>query len=148
MLRLRFHGLVFRSLTFLVWAVAAASVVYWGLKLSAGPQTGGVAAVASNGVPQADPALVAKALGATKFEAPTAQFAPTSSRFSLLGMVAGVSTQGVALIAVDGKPAKPVRVGAKLEEGLVLQSVHPRSASLGAAMGLPALFTLELPVAK
>ena len=46
----------------------------------------------------------------------------------------------------QGKPAKPVRVGAKVDEGLVLQSVQPRRASLGASLDSPALFVLELPV--
>jgi general secretion pathway protein C len=51
---------------------------------------------------------------------------------------------GAAVIAVDGKPARPYRVGSTIEEGLVLQSVRGRQAMLGPAAG-PALVTLELP---
>jgi len=52
--------------------------------------------------------------------------------------------QGVALIAVDGKPAKPYAVGARLDSDLVLQSVGLRTASLGPAQGGRSV-VLELP---
>jgi general secretion pathway protein C len=52
------------------------------------------------------------------------------------------------LIAVDGKPAKPVRVGAVVAEGLVLQSTQERRANLGASLQGPAALTLELPAKK
>jgi general secretion pathway protein C len=51
---------------------------------------------------------------------------------------------GVALIAVDGKPAKPFAVGARLDPELVLQSVSLRTASLGPASGAPTV-KLEMP---
>jgi general secretion pathway protein C len=65
------------------------------------------------------------------------------NRLVLIGVVAGTSG-GTALIAVDGKPAKPFRVGGKVEEGLVLQSVAKRQAVLAASAKGPALMTLEL----
>jgi general secretion pathway protein C len=46
---------------------------------------------------------------------------------------------------VDGKPARPYRVGSVVEEGLVLQSVHARQAVLGAPGNAQPLLTLELP---
>ena len=49
-------------------------------------------------------------------------------------------------IAVDGKPAKPFRVGAAVDEGLVLQALGPRQAQLGASMGGPATVTLDMPL--
>ncbi len=52
---------------------------------------------------------------------------------------------GAALIAVDGKPARPFRVGTLVEEGLVLQSLEGRRALLGAERGGPSTLTLELP---
>ncbi len=143
-----FHVLVFRVVTFAVWALAAASVAYWGLKLWAAPAPSMTAAVASPKGLEADPALIARALGAMKYEALVAQAVPLSSRFTLAGMVAGRSEGGVALIAVDGKPAKPVRVGGKVDDGLVLQSVEARRATLGETVNAPALFVLELPSAK
>ncbi|HZY15973.1 MAG TPA: type II secretion system protein N, partial [Ramlibacter sp.] len=52
---------------------------------------------------------------------------------------------GAAILSVDGKPARPYRVGSLVEEGLVLQSVQPRSATLAAEVRGPALVVLELP---
>jgi general secretion pathway protein C len=72
-----------------------------------------------------------------------APVASLSSRFVLTGVVADQSHSGAALIAVDGKPPKPFRVGANVDENLVLQSVDSRSAVLGSG-GAPVL-TLELP---
>jgi general secretion pathway protein C len=71
-----------------------------------------------------------------------------ASRFQLLGVLAGGPNAGAALIAVDGKPAKPFRVGAVVSDGLVLQSAQGRRVSLGVALdGAPTL-TLDLPVKK
>jgi general secretion pathway protein C len=49
---------------------------------------------------------------------------------------------------VDGQPAKPYRVGAAVEPGLVLQALGPRRAELGPAMGAPATLTLDMPFKK
>jgi general secretion pathway protein C len=63
-----------------------------------------------------------------------------------VGVVAGAhSGGGAAIIVVDGKPAKSFRVGAVIEEGVVLQSVRGRQAVLTAGAAGPALVTLELP---
>jgi general secretion pathway protein C len=91
-----------------------------------------VAAVATAPAANPDTALVAKALGASgPLAAPDAP-APVlaSSRFVLVGVVAS-GAQGAALIAVDGKPAKPFAVGATVGDDFVLQSVQPRQAVLG-----------------
>jgi general secretion pathway protein C len=74
--------------------------------------------------------------------------ASLSSRFTLMGVVASRSNKGAALIAVDGRPAKPFRVGAAIDEGLVLQSVEARRATLAASPEGPAVLTLELPARK
>ena len=64
-----------------------------------------------------------------------------------MGVLAGQqSGGGAALIAVDGQPAKPFRVGAVVVDGeLVLQSLGRREARLGASRGAPTTLTLELP---
>jgi general secretion pathway protein C len=131
--------------TFAVWGLVAASAVYWGMKLSSGAGTAPPAPPARI-APATDPVAIARLLGS----APTAAApAPAlSSRFSLQGVVAGPDGAGAALIAVDGKPPKPFRVGASIEEGLVLQSVEPRRATLGANMQAPASVTLELPLKR
>jgi general secretion pathway protein C len=93
---------------------------------------------------------VARLLGATPAAAGAGPVAAPaqSTRFALVGVVSARSKGGAALIATDGKPAKPYRVGAVVEEGLVLQSVAPRRATLGPTSGGPAAFTLEMPLPK
>jgi general secretion pathway protein C len=95
-----------------------------------------------------DPAAIARLMGASPAQAAAAPAVNIASRFALAGVVARPSGTGVALISVDGKPAKPYRVGAPVEEGLVLQAVEPRRALLGPSAQGPASVTLELPVPK
>jgi len=128
--------------TFVVWGLVAAAAVYWGMKLSSGAGPVG-AAPALRAAPPPDPAAIAKLLGAVP--AAAAPVATLSSRFQLLGVVADADGGGAALIAVDGKPPKPYRVGAQVDEGLLLQSVDARRATLGASRSEPAAVILELP---
>ena len=136
-----------RAGTFAIWALALASVAYWGLKATSAPD-GPVAAVSSEVRPVADPAAVASLLGARVAQAATPLAPNVAGRFSLAGVLADMRHGGAALIAVDGKPAKPYRVGSPVEDNLVLQSVAPRRAVLGTSVGGPAAFTLELPALK
>lgn len=133
-----------RLVTFLAWALAAASAVYWGMKWFAPPPRPVAAAVSAAVGVQADAQAVARFLGAVQAAAPVA--ASVASRFSLLGVVADASHSGAALIAVDGKPAKPFRVGSRVDESLILQSVGARSAVLAASPEAPAAVTLEMPL--
>ena len=128
--------------TFVLWALVAASAVVWGLK-SSGRATGPTAEPALARTAPADPAVVARLLGSSPTVA--APVASLSSRFVLTGVVASRSHQGAALIAVDGRPAKPFRVGSAVDEGLLLQSVESRRAVLAANVQGPAVLTLELP---
>jgi len=131
--------------TFAVWALLAASAVYWGLKLSARPApVAGAPLVRST--PPADPVAVGRLLGASPVVAATAPVASLASRFNLIGVVASPDHDGAALIAVDGKPAKPFRVGSMVDEGLILKSVDPKRAVLAASREGPAVVTLDLPL--
>lgn len=138
-----------RGATFALSALAAASVVYWGLKL--GGSGSGVAARVPppRQVAAVDPAAIARLLGSTPMAsaaAAPAAMPSLASRLQLVGVVAGVrSGGGAAVISVDGKPARPYRVGASIEEGLVLQSVQGRRAVLAAQADGQSLLTLELP---
>lgn len=98
-------------------------------------------------LPTPDAPALARLLGVVAADAPAAPpVASVASRFALVGVLAGRSSgAGAALIAVDSQPAKPFRVGAKVDAGLVLQSVGPRQARLGAALRGPTLVTLEVP---
>jgi general secretion pathway protein C len=138
-----------RLATLVLWLLAGGSVVYWGLRLSAPAQGVPLAAVAP-ALPAPDAQALARLLGAVDAQAPlAAPAASVASRFALVGVLAGRSSgAGAALIAVDSRPAKPYRVGAQVDAGLVLQSVGPRQARLGAALRSPTLVTLDVPARR
>lgn len=131
--------------TLLVWALAAGSLVYWGLRLSAGRDT---VAPPPPQVTQAsaDPFMVARLLGA-RAASPMMQ-ASLASRLALQGVVAGGPGGGAALLAVDGKPAKPYRVGTVVDDGVVLKSVTARGITLADAQTGAALLSLDMPLPK
>lgn len=140
-----------RWLGFAIWAAVAASAVFWGLRLFAtGPSLPPQAvAIAPQALSGGD---VSRVLGAGPASAaasdPAVPLAPASSRFALLGIVAprgeSAAAEGLALIAVDGKPPRALRVGARVDGDLVLQRVHTRGVELGARGGAPA-FSLPAP---
>ncbi|MBC7547591.1 MAG: general secretion pathway protein C, partial [Polaromonas sp.] len=128
--------------TVLVWTLAMGSAPYWGLRLTA--ERGVVAAPPQTVQPTtADPAAVARLLGA-RAPSPVMQ-ASLASRLSLQGVVGGGPGGGAALISIDGKPARAIRVGSVVEEGLVLQSASARAVTLGESRSSPALITLDMP---
>lgn len=136
-----------RVVAFVVWALVAASAMYWLLRLAASSPVapGHTAAVAAVTLPRGDLTRVLGAPPAAKVE-PVDEPA-LAARFRLLGVAAprqGGDRVGLALIAVDGKPARGFRVGAPVDGDIVLQSVHPRGASLG-ARGAAAQVQLDLP---
>ena len=133
-------------------AFAAGSAVYWGLKWPGSEPVApaAVVAMADEALPS-DPQVLARALGGGNAPA-AAPAAPAvvnpASRMALVGVVANIQQGGTALIALDGKPARPYRVGAQVEEGLLLQSVGPRRALLAPSLQGPVSVTLELPALK
>jgi general secretion pathway protein C len=139
-----------RGATFALWALAAASAVYWGLALAGRPSSVNAPAAPARPVPAPDPLAIARVLGGTPSAAVAAAPLPTlASRLQLVGVAAGErSGCGAAVISLDGKPARPYRVGTMIEEGLVLQSVHGRQATLGARADGPPRLTLELPAPR
>ena len=137
-----------RWFTFFVWAAVAASALAWGLKLTvtpppAPPQT---TVVDTDSFARGD---LSRLFGA-EAPAPMANATPVAAadaRFSLVGVVsprsAKAAAEGLALIAVDGKPAKTFRVGAVVDGENVLQAVQPRGATLGPRGG-PSLIALAI----
>jgi general secretion pathway protein C len=103
-------------------------------------------ATAAQTLPEVDVSAASRSLGAAPVQATAAPSA--ASRFQLLGVLDAGPDAGAALIAVDGKPAKPYRVGAFVAEGLVLQSAQGRRVSLGASVDAPQTLLLELPAKK
>ena len=136
-----------RGATFALSALAAASVVYWGLKLGGEGRSVSAPLAPTRPVAAADPAAIARLLGSTPAAAAVATpVASLASRFQLIGVAAGANSGGgAAVISVDGKPARPYRVGSFIEEGLLLQSVQGRRAVLAAQPTGPGLVVLELP---
>jgi len=135
-----------RVATFALFALAAASATFWALRAGGGgASTAPVPAMTTQ--PALDSRAVARALGGGVVQAAAAAGAPAPAarRFALLGVVADRSSGGAALISVDGKPAKPFRVGASVDGRLILQSVQGRRAVLAAGVDAPAEVTLELP---
>lgn len=133
-----------RLVTFLVAALAAGSAVYWTLKWSATPTASASAAPALSRSAPTDPTVVARLLGGAQ-SAVAALTDTAASRFKLMGVVTTGAATGYALISVDGKPARPYRVGAAVNDSLVVHSLAPRSATLAPNTDAPAAFTLELP---
>ncbi len=138
-----------RLATLVLWALAGAVVLFWALARPG--QLPGLAPLATGQGPAIDVAAVARLLGAGAAARPAAvataaaQAAPVS-RFVLQGVLAGkASGGGAALIAIDGQPAKPFRVGAALEPGLVVQSLSRREVHLGPAPGAASSLTLQMP---
>lgn len=131
------------------WALVAASLLYWGLRLfaPATPAPAHTQVASASGGPRGD---LTRLLGvdaappaAEEEEAPP----PEASRFQLVGVVAprgGSVSQGVALISVDGQAPKAYRVGTPIDGDTVLHSVKQRSAMLG-PRGAAASMTLEIP---
>ena len=140
-----------RLSAFVIWALVAATAVFWGLRLWTRP-----AEAPPYTVPVGDVAVargdLSRLLGATPAAAAAVAATPeVASRFRLIGIMAPKAAaasaqpgQGVALIAVDGKPPKAFVVGSSLDTNLVLQSVSLRTAAIGPPQGAAAV-TLELP---
>ena len=156
------HNLPMNSVSHSIWwprlgafvlsALAAASLVYWGLKWSSTGAPPVAASLPPVDMAGTDPQALARALGGGKAmatpTAPNALAIDASSRMALVGVVANRRNGGTALISVDGKPARPYPVGARVDENLVLQSVAPRRAVLAAQLDGAASVTLELPASK
>lgn len=134
----------------LVWAILALSAVYWSFKLLVRPS--GMPAhallVATDQAARGDPLR----LFAAPPQLAAAPVVPqASSRFKLLGVMApkaaaaeGAPAHGLALIAVDGKPARAFPVGSRVDGEWVLQSVSARTASIGPEGGA-VVAQLEVP---
>ena len=134
--------------TLVVWALAAAGALFWGLKLfvKAPAVPAHTQLAESANLARGD---LSRLLGADEVaQAPTLAPEPgLDARFQLIGVVSARSPmaarEGVALIAVDGKPPRAYRVGALVEGQNILQTVNARGATLGPRDGA-ALVALNL----
>jgi general secretion pathway protein C len=139
---------VLPAASLLVWGAVAFSAVTWGLRWSATGAAPSNAIAAAQALPEVDVSAAARSLGAVPVPVQAAAAPTLASRFQLQGVMAGGPDAGAALISVDGKPAKPYRVGAVVADGLVLQLAQGRRISLGVAIDGPQALVLELPAKK
>ena len=140
-----------RLSAFVIWSLVAASVVFWALRFGVqAPQAPAYAVPIDRAAPPRGD--LTRLFGAAPVLAVAEEARPEApSRFRLIGVMApkssiaqGTGAYGLALIAVDGKPARAFAVGARLDSDLVLQSVGLRTASLGSPQGARSVL-LELP---
>jgi general secretion pathway protein C len=123
-------------------------MVFWALKFVSGTAAPANAAVVTT---QANTAIDSAALSRGLGGGMPLAIAPVASninasRFVLTGLVAGkTASQGIALLAVDGKPARPYRVGAEVASGVMVQAVQSRLVRLSSAPDANDGLTLELP---
>jgi general secretion pathway protein C len=131
---------------FFIWALVAASTAFWGIKIFAAtrpvpPGAQAPQAIAANGPME-------RLFGAVIVPvAAAAPVHPESERFQLVGVIAppsGVAPGGLAIVAVDGQPARTWRVGATLDGNTSLLAVSKRGAEFGPRGG-PTAFSLQLP---
>lgn len=154
-----------RLWSLLVWALVAASAVYWGLRLRTPPlaETPQVMAARAPEWPRLDLGRLAGIDAA-----PPARGAEVSvgaaagdNWLQLMGVVSPPlrasdasgsalhrddAADGLALISVGGKAPRAYAVGevVSADQGLVLQAVSPRAAHLGSP-GQPARLLLSIP---
>ncbi len=139
-----------RLFAFAIWAAVTASLMFWGLRLLVSPTQAPahtVSAVDGQGT-RGDLARLFGAPPANSVAAAVpAQVAQASSRFKLVGVAARRDDRdvgGLALISVDGKPARAIGVGRSIDDGWVLQSVTKRGAKLASNLGADTV-DLEVP---
>lgn len=130
-------------MAFLTWAAVAATAVFWALRLfvPGEPTPASSLATGRTVVAAAD---LSRLLGTPPPREVAAAPANSDGRFKLIGVVAQTQGAGIALLSIDGKPARAFRVGSQVDGDWVLQQVGPLSAMLGPAGGSPAQ-TLSLP---
>lgn len=137
-----------RLVTLLLATLTAASVGYWVLKWPT-PTSPSLTDVPAPQTAQVDTTKVAQLLGAAADTGLVVGQTPAlsaASRYQLVGVIALGYHNGSALIAVDGQPAKPFRVGEHLADDLMLQAVNGRSATLAADRNSKEGIILELPL--
>lgn len=128
-----------------LWLAAGLSAGYWVLQFVGRSAVTPVVTVATE-PPPPDAMAVARTLGAVPVAARgAAPVAAAPARYVLLGVVSTGTDGGAALIAVDSQPARPYRVGAAVDGGLVLQAVTRRSVRLGPSLDAPSSMELSVP---
>jgi general secretion pathway protein C len=136
-----------RLFTLFIWLLVGLCAAYWAFKFSTTKTVEATTAQSSPSV-VVDSKAVGKLLGATDNVAAKAINTPASTKFVLFGLANSAAGQGYALIALDGKPAKPYRVGSLVADDLLLKSISKTGVILATSLKSPDGVTLELPERK
>lgn len=138
--------------TFSLWTLVAASATAWSLSVWRSDQRPAISvqpSVDSGFLITASVDGISRLMGHQPTDAVAMQpesVDATGLRLKLLGVAKAGSSRAVALIAVDGEAAKPVRRGEEVLPGWVLQSVENEQVVLGT--GLQTTPSLVLPMPK
>ncbi len=130
------HTMVSRIFAFLVWAACAFGLAFWGLRWLAKPMSvpDYSAAVSMVNAPRSDMTrLLTAPETAASAAAPASDQSALAARIQLIGLMATPSGQGagVALLTVDGKPAKAFRVGQLVDGEHVILAITKQGVNIG-----------------
>jgi general secretion pathway protein C len=120
----------------LVWTLVLGSALSWAYTLTRTAEAAPAAAPAAL-APVAAPADLVRLLGSDPVAVPVETLPPpvATTRMQLIGVISpgaqGGARGGLALIALNGQPAKVYRVGMVVDGNSVLQAVEARGAKLG-----------------
>jgi general secretion pathway protein C len=141
------HTMVSRIFALMVWAACAAGLAYWGLRWLAKPLPvpPHSSTVSLTPEPKGDMARLLTAPETSPEAAgPSAEQSALAARIQLIGLMAAAgngSGPSVALLAIDGKPAKAFRVGQTIDGEQVVQAITRQGVDIGLP-GQPATATL------
>lgn len=136
-----------RLFTLMVWLAVGLCATYWAFKFVTNKHVEATAALPAPTV-VVDSKAIGKLLGATDIVAVKVINTPASTKFTLFGLAKTANGKGVALIALDGKPARPYRVGSLVADDLVLKSISKTGVMLAVSLTALEGVTLELPQPK
>jgi general secretion pathway protein C len=134
-MRVRFPAV--RALSLLLFALLCAIVAYWTIQLFGHRSPVAPAGAVARGQAPADLAQASRVFGGTVAATPAAAAA---LNIQVVGVVAA-GKDGVALLSVDGRPAKPFHVGQQVADGINLAGVESTTVQLhdrGRTVELPA----------
>jgi len=140
-----------RASALVLAALLGLSVAYWTLRWPAAANADGVSEVAQAANSRErtpDLRALQTLLGARTDDALAGNASASDVHYRLTGVVAERGGSGAALIATDGKPARAVRVGQRVDEHWMLQSVDRRRAVLATDANAAPSLTLELAAPK
>ncbi|MBS1186973.1 MAG: hypothetical protein H6R04_991 [Burkholderiaceae bacterium] len=107
--------------TFALFLLLCASFAYWGMRMF-------TPAPRPHAAPAAPPPANVEAAGSLFGGRATA--AKTGGHFLLKGVVGGGSANGVAIISINGQPARAVPIGAEVAPGVTVSEVGVRHVQL------------------